>query len=88
MGNGEMKLNRYPKYKPTGIAWLPEVPEGWEVRKVRQHFRLRSEKVSEQDYPPLSVAKVGVVPQLADVAISFRWRRERRASWCEQGIMW
>ena len=27
-GNGEMKLNRYPKYKPTGIAWLPEVPEG------------------------------------------------------------
>ena len=31
MGNGEMKLNRYPKYKPTGIAWLPEVPEGWEV---------------------------------------------------------
>ena len=31
MGNGEMKLNRYPKYKPTGIAWLPELPEGWEV---------------------------------------------------------
>ena len=30
MGNGEMKLNRYPKYKPTGIAWLPELPEGWE----------------------------------------------------------
>ena len=46
-GNGEMKLNRYPKYKPTGIAWLPEVPEGWEAKKVRQHFRLRSEKVSE-----------------------------------------
>ena len=35
MGNGEMKLNRYPKYKPTGIAWLPEVPEGWEVRRFR-----------------------------------------------------
>ena len=33
MGNGEMKLNRYPNYKPTGIAWLPEVPEGWEVRR-------------------------------------------------------
>ena len=35
MGNGEMKLNRYPKYKPTGIAWLPEVPEGWEVRRLK-----------------------------------------------------
>ncbi len=78
MGNGEMKLNRYPKYKPTNIPWLPEVPEGWEVRKVRQHFRLRSEKVSEQDYPPLSVAKVGVVPQLADVAISMAQGETRK----------
>lgn len=25
---------RYAKYKPTGIAWLPEVPEEWEVRKL------------------------------------------------------
>ena len=43
-GNGEMKLNRYPKYKPTGIAWLPEVPEGWEVRKVRQLLTMVSRK--------------------------------------------
>ena len=42
---------RYAKYTPTNIACLPELPEGWEVKKVRQHFRLRSEKVSEQDYP-------------------------------------
>ena len=66
------------KMKPSGIPWLPEVPEGWEVRKVRQHFRLRSEKVSEQDYPPLSVAKVGVVPQLADVAISMAQGETRK----------
>ena len=56
----------------------PELPEGWEVKKVRQHFRLRSEKVSEQDYPPLSVAKVGVVPQLADVAISMAQGETRK----------
>ena len=61
---------RYAKYKPTGIAWLPEVPEGWGCAKVSQHFRLRSEKVSERDYPALSVAKQGIVPQLEDVAIS------------------
>ena len=34
MGTGEMKLNRYPKYKPTSIAWLPELPEGWEVVRL------------------------------------------------------
>jgi len=55
---------------PSGIPWLPEVPEGWATGKVRQYFKLRATKVSEKDYPPLSVAKIGVVPQLSDVALS------------------
>ena len=29
---------RYPKYKPTGIAWLPEVPEGWEIRPYKSIY--------------------------------------------------
>ena len=70
LSSGSGSKAKQAKFKPSGIPWLPEVPEGWEVKKVRQHFRLRSEKVSEKDYPPLSVAKIGVVPQLADVAIS------------------
>ena len=41
MGNGEMKLNRYPKYKPTGIAWLPELPEGWEVYRVATLLKIK-----------------------------------------------
>ena len=41
MGNGEMKLNRYPKYKPTGIAWLPELPEGWEVHRVATLLKIK-----------------------------------------------
>ena len=66
------------RLRPANIPWLPQIPEGWEVKKVRQHFRLRSEKVSEQDYPPLSVAKMGVVPQLADVAISMAQGETRK----------
>ena len=27
---------RYERYKETGIPWLPEVPDGWEVVKVKQ----------------------------------------------------
>lgn len=30
-----MSRVRYPKYKPTGIAWLPEVPEEWEMRRLK-----------------------------------------------------
>jgi len=28
-------LQPYPKYKPSGIAWLGEIPEHWEVKKAR-----------------------------------------------------
>ena len=29
----KMKLKPYPKYKDSGIQWIGEIPEGWEVRK-------------------------------------------------------
>ena len=32
------KMERYPAYKPTGIAWLPEVPEGWEIRPYKSIY--------------------------------------------------
>ena len=30
-----MKLAPYPKYKPSGVEWLGEVPEHWEVKRGR-----------------------------------------------------
>ncbi|MGN0852901.1 MAG: restriction endonuclease subunit S, partial [Kiritimatiellia bacterium] len=73
-----MKMENQQYNQPADIPRHKEVPEGREVKKVRQHFRLRSEKVSEADYPPLSVAKIGVVPQLADVAISMAQGETRK----------
>ena len=31
-----MSFPRYPKYKASGVEWLGEVPEGWEVVRLRQ----------------------------------------------------
>ena len=31
-----MNLKPYPKYKDSGIEWLGEVPEGWEVKSLRR----------------------------------------------------
>ncbi len=28
-------MKRYPKYKDSGIEWLGEVPEGWEVKRLK-----------------------------------------------------
>lgn len=63
-------LNPNVKMKSTNIPWLPEMPEHWEMSKVSSHFRLRNEKVSDKDYPALSVSKQGVTPQLDNVALS------------------
>ncbi len=63
-------MKPYSRYKPTGLAWLPSVPEHWEATKIRTVFTERTTKVSDKDYPPLSVSKGGVVPQIETVAKS------------------
>ena len=30
-----MKLPAYPNYKPSGVEWLGDVPEHWEVKQMR-----------------------------------------------------
>ena len=37
-------MKPYPSYKPTGLKWLPEVPQGWNCRKFKYLFTERSEK--------------------------------------------
>jgi restriction endonuclease S subunit len=34
-----MKARSYPKYKPSGVQWLGDVPEHWEVWKVTHGFQ-------------------------------------------------
>lgn len=49
---------------------MPEIPEHWEMSKVSSHFRQRNVKVSDKEYPALSVSKMGVTPQLDNIALS------------------
>ena len=53
---------------PTG--WLGSIPEHWECKKIGSLFSERKTKVSDADYPPLSVTKLGIVPQLANATKS------------------
>ena len=56
--------------RPSGLRWMPYIPAYWEIGRVRDFFEYRNEKVSEADFPPLSVTKNGVVPQMDNVAKS------------------
>ena len=43
--NSDAVSNRwkpYPAYKPSGVEWLGDVPEGWEVKRVRHLALLES----------------------------------------------
>jgi len=44
-------LQRYPKYKDSGVEWIGEVPEGWEVKKLKYCAEMISLKVSSKDSP-------------------------------------
>ena len=59
-------MKTYPHYKSSGIKWIGDVPEHWKCVKIGSRFTERRQKVSDKDYPPLSVAKIGIVPQLED----------------------
>lgn len=61
---------RYTKYKNSGIEWIGEIPEHWEVGRLSSWFDERRQKVSDKDYEPLSVTKNGIFPQLENAAKS------------------
>ncbi len=56
-------LNPDVKMKATNIPWLPEIPEPWELRKMKYLFRERSEK-NHPTEPMLSATQThGVILQ-------------------------
>lgn len=62
-------MKKYDKYKQAEeTVWYDSIPISWTSTKMREVFSERREKVSDKDYPPLSVGKMGVVPQL-DTAV-------------------
>jgi type I restriction enzyme S subunit len=50
--------------------WFGDIPMHWKVVRVGSVFRERKTTVSDKDFPPLSVTKFGVVPQLESAAKS------------------
>lgn len=43
-------MKRHEKYKPTGIQWLPEIPEHWEEKRLASHFHGRVESNSDFEF--------------------------------------
>ena len=65
-----MSYATYDSYKESGVDWLGAIPSDWELGRISAFFSERRQKVSDKDYPALSVTKLGVFPQWENVAKS------------------
>ena len=54
----------------SGVQWIGQIPTTWQMGRIGGLYLLRNEKVSDRDYPPLSVTNKGIVPQLETAAKS------------------
>lgn len=63
-----IKFLKYQKYQFSGTAWLGSVPSHWSLSRLGKYFLERRTKVSDADYPALSVTKKGILPQLDSAA--------------------
>ena len=58
----------YQEMKDSGTDWIGLIPNDWDIGKIGSLYTLRNQKVSDKDFPPLSVTMKGIVPQLATAA--------------------
>ena len=54
--------------KETGLQWLGQIPKEWNLVRIGTQYTERRTKVSDTEYPPLSVTMKGILPQLSTAA--------------------
>jgi type I restriction enzyme S subunit len=42
MNNYQLSINNYPLYKDSGVEWLGNVPEHWQVKRIKDLSFLQS----------------------------------------------
>lgn len=58
-----MQFKQYPSYKNSGVEWLGEVPEGWQVIPSKFYFIERKEKAENTDKQLTASQKLGIIFQ-------------------------
>lgn len=55
-----MKWPPYPKYKPSGVQWIGEVPEHWEVKRLKYSATINDEALRETTDPDFEMNYVDI----------------------------
>ena len=56
-------MNPYAAYRPSGVEWLGEVPEHWEVKRLEHVATINDDTLSESEDPlrPIAYVDIGSV---------------------------
>ena len=58
-----MDFKEYPSYKNSGVEWLGDVPEHWDIFKSNKIFKQSNLRSRENDEQLTASQKYGVIPQ-------------------------
>ncbi|MCC5840000.1 MAG: restriction endonuclease subunit S [Opitutales bacterium] len=53
-------MKPYPKYKPSGVEWLGDVPEHWEVKRLKYSVSINDEALPETTPPDAELEYVDI----------------------------
>ena len=51
-------LNPNAKFKPSGVDWIGEIPEGWKVKRIKDVVELVSEKTNDNSMPYIGLENI------------------------------
>lgn len=66
------QLKKYPKYKPSGIEWIGEIPEHWEVKKLKYEAKIqggyafKSEEFVDSGIPVVRIGDISTKINIED----------------------
>lgn len=55
-----MKLAPYPKYEPSGVEWLGDLPAHWEMKRLKHLASINDETLSEATDPAFEMSYVDI----------------------------
>lgn len=55
-----MKYSAYPKYKPSGVEWLGDIPAHWEVKRLKYCATINDEALAETTDPAFEFEYVDI----------------------------
>ena len=61
--DASLAVRAYPRYRDSGVEWLGEVPEHWEVKRLKLVASTNDETLSESEDPlrPIAYVDIGSV---------------------------